>query len=132
MRGNAGHSFRPIKEFYAEGDQAEWELDIAWLESKLNRKPRPPDEDAGYNPVPAPEEYVEEAEGDIYNDVSMPPPPQPANLPAESGDIVMLAVDSAEQPGSNVEAASRPGVKVPLGESLSSPTFRPRTTRRHT
>ncbi|KAG9102788.1 hypothetical protein FRC06_001152 [Ceratobasidium sp. 370] len=35
---NTCHSFRPIKEFYAEEEHAERELDIAWLESELDER----------------------------------------------------------------------------------------------
>ncbi|KAG8684404.1 hypothetical protein FRC08_013712 [Ceratobasidium sp. 394] len=114
-RENAQRSFRAIKEFYAEEEQAERELDMAWLDSELDACANGEGpvlnaltEDAGHNPTPAPEEYVEEDEGDIYNDVPITPPPQPADLPAEppSGGTQMLQVDSAEQPSSNAETAA--------------------------
>ncbi|KAG9125832.1 hypothetical protein FRC07_006030 [Ceratobasidium sp. 392] len=116
MRKNASNrNFRPIKEFYLEEEQAEWELDIVWLESELNAcangedpVSNAQDEDSGENPTLPSEEYVEEDEGDIYNDVPMSPPPQPANLPPEpsSEDAQVSAHDSAEKTSSSLDASA--------------------------
>ncbi|KAG8718058.1 hypothetical protein FRC09_013233 [Ceratobasidium sp. 395] len=108
-RENASHGFRPIKDFYAEDEQAERELDIAWLESELDACANgegpvlnTQNEESGDDPSPPVEEYVEEDEGDIYNDVPMSPPPQPTSLPVEppSDDSQVLAIYPAENTGS--------------------------------
>ncbi|KAF8710293.1 ser Thr protein phosphatase, partial [Rhizoctonia solani] len=72
----ASATYRPIKDFYAEEEKLERDLDMIWLQSQLeacaNGRPTSPASEKD-STVP-PEQSSTMDEGDIYDDVEMSPP----------------------------------------------------------
>ncbi|CAE6516709.1 unnamed protein product [Rhizoctonia solani] len=92
-RGQASGTYRPIKDFFAEEEMVERDLDLAWLQSQLESCANgeaavsaPPEDKLMVAPPEQP--FVDPAtaledEGDIYDDVEMSPPTKTTDLPGD-------------------------------------------------
>ncbi|QRV86620.1 hypothetical protein RhiJN_14638 [Ceratobasidium sp. AG-Ba] len=116
-RGHYPNLFNPIKDFYAEEEEVERELDVSWLEAELGacangEGPVRTDLDGGSTPEPPQpsalltQEYMEEEEeGDIYNDEPMTPPPTQPAAETFTENVQTPDAETAKETSTNQETA---------------------------